>query len=191
MLELIPTVCVFEQSFENPKGIYLNIEKIIESDINFNWQWARTSGSKDTLQGAHRTNQEFPISSNMEQPQIKSVDETIFNNITNLIAEYSGKYETGPLTDEGYTILKYENGTHYKQHHDCGGLHKDRVVSILIYLNDDYVGGELEFPLFNVKYKPKAGDIILFPSNYTFSHIAHPVTEGTKYCVVSWMRYGE
>ena len=114
----------------------------------------------------------------------------IFSGITEYVAEYSSHYGVGILDDEGYTLLKYENGTHYKQHHDCGGNHRDRVVSILVYLNDDYEGGQLTFPFFDVTYTPMAGDIVLFPSNYTFAHIAEPVTKGTKYAIVSWMRYG-
>jgi predicted 2-oxoglutarate/Fe(II)-dependent dioxygenase YbiX len=30
--------------------------------------------------------------------------------------------------------------------------------------------------------------LILFPSNYAYSHIAHPVTSGTKYAMVTWIR---
>ncbi len=190
MLEPIPTVCIYEQSFMHPEQIYKSVENLINSNISFNWLWAKTSGSTENLQGSHRTNQEFPISQNMENQTVRLIDEKIFTEITCLVGDYSSRYDIGSLTDEGYTLLKYENGTHYKQHHDCGGLHKDRVVSILVYLNDNYEGGELEFPLFDFKYKPKAGDIVIFPSNYTFSHIAHPVTSGTKYAIVSWMKYG-
>ncbi len=51
------------------------------------------------------------------------------------------------------------------------------VVGSILYLNDsansseecgdyEYVGGELEFPYLDICYKPKSGDIIMFPSNY-------------------------
>jgi predicted 2-oxoglutarate/Fe(II)-dependent dioxygenase YbiX len=189
MIEPVPTICIYEKSFKNPETVYTTIEKLIDSDINFNWTWARTAGATENLQGAYRTNQEFSISTQLSHETIKKLDDNIFNEITQLVGDYATRYDIGSLTDEGYNILKYENGTEYKQHHDCGGIHKDRVVSILVYLNDNYIGGELEFPMFNFKYKPNAGDIILFPSNYTFAHIAHPVTSGTKYAIVSWMRY--
>lgn len=191
MIEPVPTLCIYKSAFENPKEIYKTVENLIDEEISFNWRWARTSNSTETLQGSYRTNQEFPISPNLSNPIVKNIDTKIFEGITSFVQEYSSKYDVGILVDEGYNLLKYENGTHYKLHHDCGGAHKDRVVSILVYLNDDYEGGEIEFPLFDFKYKPSAGDIILFPSNYTFAHIAHPVTSGTKYAVVSWMRYGD
>jgi predicted 2-oxoglutarate/Fe(II)-dependent dioxygenase YbiX len=58
---------------------------------------------------------------------------------------------------------------------------------VLIYLNDDYEGGEIEFVNFDIKIKPKAGTLIMFPSNYPYSHIAHPVISGTKYAVSTFL----
>ena len=63
-----------------------------------------------------------------------------------------------------------------------------RSVSAICYLNDDYEGGELEFVNFKLKIKPQAGMMILFPSNFAYMHIAHPVTSGTKYAMVTWIR---
>lgn len=190
MKELLPSVWVYEQQFVNPSKVYKTIENLIESNISLNWKWAKTGLLQDSLQDSYRTNQEFSITAHIDNPSIKELDNLIFQGITDCVKQYSENYKIGTLSDEGYNVLKYENGTHYKAHFDCGGAHSNRVVSILVYLNDDYVGGELEFTNFNFKYKPKAGDIILFPSNYTFEHTAHPVTEGIKYCVVSWMAYG-
>ena len=87
---------------------------------------------------------------------------------------------------EGFELLKYEVGEHYGAHHDSYPEVK-RAISVLIYLNDDYEGGEIEFVNFNIKIKPKAGTLILFPSNYPYKHIANPVTSGTKYVIVTWL----
>ena len=62
----------------------------------------------------------------------------------------------------------------------------DRDFSILIYLNDDYTGGELHFPWLRFTYKPKAGDLVIFPSNHIFSHESLSIQTGTKYALVSW-----
>jgi hypothetical protein len=83
-------------------------------------------------------------------------------------------------------ILKYQTGQEYKMHADAGGGNQ-RVLSLVWYINDDYTGGELEFPYFNYKLKPPANSMIFFPSNYIYSHIAHPVQTGTKYASVSWL----
>jgi predicted 2-oxoglutarate/Fe(II)-dependent dioxygenase YbiX len=59
------------------------------------------------------------------------------------------------------------------------------------YLNDDYEGGELFFDKLNLKIKPQAGDLYLFPSSYIYSHAAMPVTDGTKYSIVTMLDYLE
>lgn len=85
--------------------------------------------------------------------------------------------------------------------------------TVTIYLNDDYEGGEIDFRIFDgpetktriingelvstdpnygeipsVIYKPKAGDLIIFPSRPPFYHGVRRVTKGTKYFVrMFWM----
>ena len=92
-----------------------------------------------------------------------------------------------PFWHEGYNLLKYRGGEEYKAHYD-GGTAMARAVSALVYLNNDYKGGELEFTHFGVKIKPQPGMLILFPSNFAYTHVAHPVIEGTKYALVTWIR---
>lgn len=88
---------------------------------------------------------------------------------------------------ETFGLLRYKPGEKYNLHYD-GGTETARAVSVLIYLNEDYDGGEIEFPNFNLKIKPKAGTLILFPSNYAYAHIAHPVRSGTKYVIATWLK---
>ena len=90
------------------------------------------------------------------------------------------------LDEENYSLLRYNPGQYYREHYD-GPTESARAVSVLIYLNDDYLGGEIEFINFNEKLKPKAGTVILFPSNYAYRHIAHPVTSGTKYVITTFL----
>jgi predicted 2-oxoglutarate/Fe(II)-dependent dioxygenase YbiX len=91
-------------------------------------------------------------------------------------------------------LLYYKVGGKYDVHNDCeswvnGNLKQvcDRDVSVLVYLNDDYEGGELEFPDWGCTFKPKAGTVIAFPSYIEFSHRVHPVTKGERFSLVSWI----
>ena len=192
MKTIAPTINVYENIFPDPSKFIEKLESLIDADISLNWKWARTSGneSAENSRDSYRTNKEFAITANSSNLMVKELDSFVYDSITKFISEYSLEYEVGNLNDEGYTVLKYQDGMEYRKHHDCGGPHDKRVVSMLIYLNDGYVGGQLEFPNLGVTYTPKAGDLVLFPSNYTFAHIAHPVTSGTKYAIVSWMSYG-
>lgn len=94
---------------------------------------------------------------------------------------------------EGVTILKYEQGQEYKWHtdqteeHDCDT--SSRRISVVVYLNDDFKGGETE--MIDRKYKPQKGKALVFPSNWTYPHRACPVEEGTKYALVAWFHSGK
>lgn len=105
---------------------------------------------------------------------------------------YAKKYGIDSLHYEPYTALKYSGGQYYKAHSD-GDTSTGRSISAIIYLNDDYDGGEIEFVNYGIKIKPEAGTLLLFPSNYAYKHIAHPVTDGKKYAIVTWImdRYVE
>lgn len=58
------------------------------------------------------------------------------------------------------------------------------VLTILAALNDDYTGGQLT--LCGERIDLRAGDAIVFPSNFLFPHAVEPVTSGTRYSFVSW-----
>jgi Rps23 Pro-64 3,4-dihydroxylase Tpa1-like proline 4-hydroxylase len=116
----------------------------------------------------------------------------INNKYSDLISRTLGPYVENfgiheQITDvEHYNVLRYQTGDHYIAHYD-GGTGTKRSVSAILYLNDDYEGGEIEFVNFGIKIKPKAGTFLLFPSSYPHRHIAHPVISGTKYAIVTWL----
>lgn len=91
--------------------------------------------------------------------------------------------------DTGYELLRYGTGQRFGVHCDqMAGRHEGaRVLSLLVYLNDDYEGGELWFPRQQVTIKPQAGDVVLFPSNFCYPHEAREVRSGRKYAVVTWL----
>jgi hypothetical protein len=91
---------------------------------------------------------------------------------------------------EAINFVKYGPGQHFSVHSDHGFSYSC-VVSSVMYLNDDYEGGELWFPYLDIKYKPEYGDIILFPSTYIYSHASLPVTSGIKYSAVTMFDYND
>lgn len=88
------------------------------------------------------------------------------------------------------TCLKYDPGGKYDMHVDSS-KHIPRELSVIIFLNDDYVGGDLEF--FNsfgqslLKVKPYPGSAIIWPSNFMYPHRANPILSGRRYVLVSWL----
>jgi hypothetical protein len=91
---------------------------------------------------------------------------------------------------EAFNFIKYGPGQHFREHHDHGFSY-NCTVSLVSYPNDDYEGGELFFRLQNLKVKPEAGDLFIFPSNFMYPHQAMPVTSGTKYSIVTMLDYSK
>jgi hypothetical protein len=91
---------------------------------------------------------------------------------------------------EAFNFIKYGPGQHFQEHHDHGFSY-NCTVSLVAYPNDDYEGGELYFRLQDLKIKPKAGDLYIFPSNFMYPHVAMPVHSGTKYSIVTMLDYNK
>ena len=52
--------------------------------------------------------------------------------------------------------------------------------------NDNFEGGETEFLYQNRREKAVAGDVLIFPCQYTHVHRGNPPIDGDKYLVTSW-----
>lgn len=59
--------------------------------------------------------------------------------------------------------------------------------SALLYLNDNYSGGEIEFPSFNLKVRPQAGTLIFFKGDQDVEHLVNKVTDGERINIVSFL----
>jgi predicted 2-oxoglutarate/Fe(II)-dependent dioxygenase YbiX len=117
----------------------------------------------------------------------KELLKNIFQDRTfNYIKEYLFKYKTTALKYETPVLLRYGVGQKFSDHIDDHPLLQRRRISIIYYINDTYLGGEIEFPRFNIKIKPNAQSMIIFPSSYTYNHTVHEIVDGKRYCIVQW-----
>jgi hypothetical protein len=89
------------------------------------------------------------------------------------------------LYPETFVFVRYLPDDKYDVHYD-GNTSSNRAVSAVIYLDDEYEGGHIDFPLQFHTLKPMSGTILLFPSNYAFEHIANPVVSGKKHIVLGF-----
>lgn len=115
-------------------------------------------------------------------------------------ANKNGKWGLETSAMESIQIGQYPTGGHYNWHVDGLGIvpinapenkllnGKTRKISFVLWLNDDFEGGEFEFHSSHIKdnvLKPSIGTIVCFPS--WVMHKVNPVTKGTRYSAVSWL----
>lgn len=110
------------------------------------------------------------------------------------------------LFQEPTNILHYTVGQQYRPHFDFldpGEAHfarelqqiGQRTTTFLIYLNDDFDGGETEFLRLNWRFKGKAGDALVFWNvdadgrvDRNSLHAGLPPTRGEKWLFSKWVR---
>ena len=177
---------IYENIWKNHKE---TIEEVENECNNFssglNWRRATVNEGEVNI---GRTNYDLGITYHAKTDN-NLIAQKIHNQyhflLTSTIIPYASKQGIDNLYHEYYVMLRYQGGQEYKAHFD-GETGSGRAISSILYLNNDYEGGEIEFVNFGIKIKPEPGMFLLFPSNYAYRHIAHPVTDGTKYAIVSW-----
>lgn len=109
---------------------------------------------------------------------------------------------------EALQVVRYKPGGFYKPHYDActnslkeckrmnGDFKSQRYITFLIYLNDDYEGGETHFPKIPFTTKPKMGSAVIFFNTDTQGkilddalHGGNPVRKGEKWICNRWIHY--
>jgi len=107
----------------------------------------------------------------------------ILVNVIKLIKEtYAG---SDPIFAETWIAENKENSS-MGVHSDFSDEYQFAYTAIL-YLNEDYEGGELYFPSINLEIAPKSGDIIMFiPKDPDTEHGVKGIRKGTRYAMPIW-----
>jgi len=86
------------------------------------------------------------------------------------------------------TIQRMQSGVELKAHTDQKTDPSIKYAAI-VYLNDDYVDGELFFPKLDIQLKPKAGTMLFFPGNEEYEHGVKHVGDGQiRYVLVGFIK---
>lgn len=86
------------------------------------------------------------------------------------------------------TIQRMQPGVELKSHTD---QHTDPSINYatIIYINDNYVDGELFFPNLDISLRPKPGDLLFFPGDEKHEHGVKHVGEGPiRYVIVGFIK---
>jgi prolyl 4-hydroxylase len=115
---------------------------------------------------------------------------------------------TGPPTTamEGSAVFHYAPGQQFFPHYDFLNTaepgyarqvaeYGQRVLTFLIYLSEDFEGGETDFPKLDWRYKGKTGDALFFwnvlPNGQPDQRMLHaglPPARGEKFLFSQWVR---
>jgi prolyl 4-hydroxylase len=121
-----------------------------------------------------------------------AAEDLVVHAINRRIAAASG---TAAEAGEPLQVLCYGPGQEYRPHFDAlPNVSNQRIMTLLVFLNDAYQGGETCFPKRGIRFRGKVGDALLFRNalpdgrpDPASLHAGAPVTSGTKYIASRWI----
>lgn len=140
-----------------------------------------------------------------EQAWLQDKEDPVVAFISKKVSEYSGM----PIQNqEDLQVVSYKPGGFFTPHYDScegdtgycermDGASGARYLTYIIYLNDDFEGGETAFPEIKKEVKPKKGKCVVFqstilpPDGRTILQALHggnPVKSGNKWICNKWVR---
>jgi len=154
---------------------------------------------KDTFDNDRKSFTELNIEGKEEFKDIKETYIRVLRqNLQHFMKEVNiENHHFPPIIDmENIRIKKYtDNGKDvFKNHVDVlrsQGPSSKRFLVFIMYLSDVEEGGETSIPRYNVKCKPKAGRLLMFPPFWTHPHQGEKVIKGTKYQIMTYLHYGD
>jgi len=209
-------VYLYENVIEDPARLISLIEELdtdesVQSTIPEWGFWFSNSadghsfGSKkdfnldtlDALESPRKADVEYVVS--QIRGAIKNVSDAYYSD-----RGLSGEPNISPFAG----VMKYRPGCEMGAHFDAQAGDRTLKYSIVVYLNDDYEGGEISFiirkpdlrnpknsdlrpkanlsdphneGLIDFTLKPKAGSALIFPSTHPYNHQVHTIYRGDKY----------
>jgi prolyl 4-hydroxylase len=92
-------------------------------------------------------------------------------------------------------LVRWRIGDSQDPHADAenpdGSLHQYhwRKIGCVLYLNDDYQGGEIYFPNQRLELKPQPNTLMFFPGTLEYLHGVRSITSGVRYTLTSFWTF--
>jgi len=219
--EIFPKVLVYKNMFTDIKNTLKVIKESESSDTSeYITKWGQW-GDFGTIAKTAENFEGLNLNTESAKNQFKILTE-LFENYNLAAKDYIQRYkneinwpdfighfnlDSSPWIKARADILKYDVGTqrsmslyyHVDQNRwSLSSAGPKFVLTITVYLTDDYEGGEISFLNDETNeiltYKPQAGDIVVFPSFYPYHHGVMRVLSGEKYLFrmfVKWNYEGD
>lgn len=209
-------VFLYEDVFEDPAGLIQLIEDLDADETTYSvipeWGfWFSNSRDGHSFGSKKDFNPEgIDALESPRKDDVVKVVSTIRSAIDNVASAYYKDRELPgePNMSPFVGIMKYRPGCEMGAHFDAQAGDRSLKYSIVLYLNDDYEGGEISFivrpydlrnpknshlqpipdaddprnqELADFTLKPKAASALIFPSTHPFKHQVHIIKKGDKY----------
>lgn len=209
-IEIYPKIIVYRNVFEDPD---LFLKKSLECD---GWEEWYTFGTMLSLQESPISFKNFPTKEEYDNARAWDLGDNnsvlrgelckelgdIFYNVTN---DYIEKYPDESLQNwikNSASVNKYFADASISENYAMN-YHTDFIqplkdnpgikfgITTTFYLNDDYENGEICFKINDdyVSHKPKAGDVIVFPSTHPYYHAVRKNTGNDRYMIRSFWQF--
>jgi hypothetical protein len=138
--------------------------------------------------------QEVPVM-NFRSTEVSKVILSTVNEYMNRYAKELGLMEMMPELHTMDCLIQRSNADTFdaysRWHSEAGELSNcDRAMAWMLYLNDDFKGGETEFKFQKHREIPETGKLVIWPASYTHTHRGGMIMDGTKYIATGWIHYG-
>ena len=182
----------YENVIDNPQEIIYFLENENEEYQKNNgigeWEQWKTSGDEPYQFGEKKVINSEIVKKSKEKS--KDIYTKIDSSIEKVLLDYKNKTMDNIGEPQSYGIARYFPEKEMGEHVDFDLKSVDSAkaslfptVSCVLYLNDNYIGGEIEFTKQDVFIKPSAGSMIVFPSVEPFYHKSNKTMTGYKYVV--------
>lgn len=137
---------------------------------------------------------DFPNQVGHWKDNIKSISDSNLieeiNSIVNKVIEPE-KICQNPMLQRIERFQRFVTGAEMGDHWDNNpayghGIY-DLLYGMIIYLNDDFTGGELEYTKLGLKIKPKRNMFVIHPGTEKYSHKVNTIESGTRYTLSSFL----
>ena len=163
-------------------GVWVGLyPKGFKKQVDWDYSINKENFSDPTIFGDKRTlvNPDYSKAHLEAYNILKMIDEP-YREVLDIWSELTDNSKMDWVT-KNYTIKKYTQGAEIGTHKDVDSNKHINTQdwTALVYLNDDYEGGDLVFNDLGHRISPKAGSIIFFSTDE--AHTAEKVLSGNKY----------
>ncbi len=116
------------------------------------------------------------VSNELAKPYIDQVNSIVVDKIKEL-------FDVELVLSEGYLVVWPDGSNGAWEHIDAHHGAEHNFISTVVYLNEDYEGGQINFPDLGISHKPAGNQGVFF-----YSDVLHSVSpnKGNRYNIVMW-----